>query len=283
MEQISNLLNLPNFAMPSFGFNSILDIALIAFVSYKLLGWIRQTRAWAVFKGIITLAIVYFLSYLLGMHTTVWLIEQTVTWAVIALMIIFQPELRRVLERLGKGRFIPLINTLNEDKEATSTKTIEEILKSASTMSKAKTGALIVIEQDVPLGDIASTGVIVDALVSSPLLLNIFKNNTPLHDGAVLIQGNRAKAASCILPLSESEMATEVGTRHRAALGVSETSDAYVLIVSEETGAISIAKDGVLHQDLTEAQAKNMLLSNIRPKKKPRRKKGQEGGGGSSG
>ncbi|MCL2575644.1 MAG: diadenylate cyclase CdaA [Defluviitaleaceae bacterium] len=270
-EWISNAFNLPEFAMPSFGIGSILDIALIAFVVYKLLGWIRQTRAWGVFKGIGTLAMIYLIAYFLGMHTTIWIINQTVTWAVIALMIIFQPELRKVLDKLGKGRRLPFLAFMEEEKPDNSIVMMEQIVDAVVKMAKVKTGALIVIEQDVPIKELESSGVPLDAMISSQLLVNIFEKNTPLHDGAVLIRENRIKAATCILPLTSEHLDSSLGTRHRAAVGVSETVDACVLVVSEETGAVSIAKDGKLYRNLTADEVRKMLLSNIRPQQKTKR------------
>ncbi|MCL2752804.1 MAG: diadenylate cyclase CdaA [Defluviitaleaceae bacterium] len=269
-EWISNLFNLPELAMPSFGIASILDIALIAFVVYKLLGWVRQTRAWGVFKGIATLAMIYLVAYFLGMHTTVWIISQTVTWAVIALMIIFQPELRKALERLGKGRRLPFLTFLQEEKPDNSEVVVQEIVDALQKMSKVNTGALIVVEQEVPIKDLEASGVLIDAMVTSQLLVSIFEKNAPLHDGAVLIRQDRVKAATCILPLTAEHLSSELGTRHRAAVGMSETSDAYVLVVSEETGAISIAKDGKLYRGLTKEEVQKMLLSNIKPQKSKR-------------
>jgi len=275
-DAISNLLNLPDFAMPNFGISSFLDIALIAFALYKLLSWIRQTRAWGVFQGVLFLALIYLIAFIIGMYTTVWLIELIVPTAAIALVVLFQPELRKALERLGKGgRRIPFLVNLEEERVANSTNVIEEIITAAKSMASVKTGALIVIEQNTPLGDLETTGVPLDAIVTSQLLLNIFEHNTPLHDGAAIVRQDRVKAATCILPLTSENLSSDLGTRHRAAVGVSETSDAYVLVISEETGGISIAKDGKLYRKLNEADMRNMLLSGIRPAKsrKTRNKK----------
>jgi len=275
-EQISSLLNLPSFVMPSFTFTSLLDIGLIAFVVYKLLSWIKQTRAWALFKGIITLAIVYLAAEIFDMHVTQWLIDQTLVFAVIALIVVFQPEVRRALERMGKGRRIPFLSLLvEEEKTDTPTTSIEEIVSAAVRMSMARTGALIIIEQETPLGDLEATGVPIDAVVSSQLLLSIFEDKTPLHDGAVLIAKGRVKSAACILPLTSKDLGGDLGTRHRAAVGASENSDAYALVVSEESGNISVAKDGKLYQALSQDEVKNMLMSGISPSKarRPRKKK----------
>jgi diadenylate cyclase len=275
-ERLLNLLNLSDFTMPYFSFSSFLDIALIAFATYKILGWVKQTRAWSVFKGILTLGVIYLAALLLQLHTTTFLIQQTVTWAVIALMIIFQPELRTALERLGKGRKIPFIGTLGENVVSNSTQAMNEIVEAAVKFAKVKTGALIVIEQDVGLSDLERAGITIDAVVSSQLLLSIFENTSPLHDGAVLIRQNRVKAATCILPLTDAVLSSELGTRHRAAMGLAETCDAYIVVVSEETGTISVAQNGKLYRDLSENELRNMLLSNIKPgrrAKKDKRKK----------
>jgi len=275
-EQISSLLNLPSFVMPSFTLTSLLDIGLIAFVVYKLLSWIKQTRAWALFKGIITLAIVYLAAEIFDMHVTQWLIDQTLVFAVIALIVVFQPEVRRALERMGKGRRIPFLSLLvEEEKTDIPTTSIEEIVSAAVRMSMARTGALIIIEQETPLGDLEVTGVPIDAVVSSQLLLSIFEDKTPLHDGAVLIAKGRVKSAACILPLTSKDLGGDLGTRHRAAVGASENSDAYALVVSEESGNISVAKDGKLYQALSQDEVKNMLMSGISPNKarRPRKKK----------
>ena len=272
-EQISSFLNLPSFVMPNFTPTSILDIGLIAFVVYKLLTWIKQTRAWTLFKGIVTLAVVYLASIVFDMHVTQWIIDQTLAFAVIAVIVVFQPEVRRALERMGKGRRIPFLSLLvEEDKTENSEGCIDEIVVAAVRMSMARTGALIVLEQETPLGDLEATGVKVDAVVSSQLLLSIFEDKTPLHDGAVLVSGGRVKSAACILPLTSKDLG-DLGTRHRAALGASENSDAYALVVSEESGNISIAKDGKLYKALSEDEIKNMLMSGVKPAKVKMRKK----------
>jgi len=272
-ELISNLFsNLPTLGMPRFGLNSVLDIAFIAFVAYRLLLWVKQTRAWTLFKGIAIILVVWAGATVLTMHVTTFIIEATFNIVAIALLVIFQPELRKALESIGKNRNIPFFSQLESGAEANSTKTVEEIADAALKMAAVKTGALIVIEQAVPLGDLETTGVPIDAVVSSQLLINIFEHNTPLHDGAVLVRENRVKAATCILPLTSNALSSDLGTRHRAAVGTSEGSDAYVLVVSEETGKISIAKDGKLYQGMSESDIKAMLLENIKPGKTKKRR-----------
>jgi len=267
-ELITNLFaNIPSYAMPRLGIGSVLDILFITFVLYKVLIWVKQTRGWTLLKGVIIIALIFFVATLLSMNVTVWLITESLTVAAIAAIIIFQPEIRKALESLGKNRNIPFFSPLEEGGEANSALCIEEIADAVQKMSKVKTGALIVIEQQVPLGDLEASGVAIDAVVTSQLLINIFEHNTPLHDGAVLIRENRVKAATCILPLTSEALSSDLGTRHRAAVGVSEVSDAYVLVVSEESGKISIAKDGKLHRNLSESDIKTMLLSNLQTKK----------------
>lgn len=270
-------INLPVFAMPSFGINSILDILFISFCLYRLLIWIKETRAWTLFKGIIVVVLIYVLAFVFNMDTTRQIIESSLNAAVLAALVIFQPELRKALERLGNNRNIPFITALDEGKEELSSKSVEEIAKAAMRLSTAKLGALIVIEQKVPLGDLEATGVPIDAVVTSQLLINIFEKNTPLHDGAVLIRENKIKAATCILPLTQSDL-DDLGTRHRAAVGVSEVSDCYVVVVSEETGAVSIAREGKLKLQLRENDILDIFDSS-RPKKvKKRKKRGRKAG-----
>ena len=178
-----------------------------------------------------------------------------------AVIVVFQPELRKALEQLGKGKFFTAFARSSEETDdKAAQRTVDEIVKAAEKMGSVKTGALILIEQKVPLGDFERTGIPVDAIVSSQLLINIFEHNTPLHDGAVIVRRNRVAAATCFLPLTDSnEVSMELGTRHRAAIGASEVSDAYVIVVSEETGAISLARGGVLYRDLSPEQLKNMI------------------------
>lgn len=271
--------NLPTLGMPQFSISSLLDIIFISFVFYKLLVWVKQTRAWWLFRGIVIIIVVYMVATVLLMETTVWIIDQALPFVITALLIIFQPELRKALENLGKRRVIPFLINLDDDRDRASntTKCVEEILNAAHKMAEVKTGALIVIEQKEILEDLEPSGVAIDAVVSSQLLINIFEHNTPLHDGAVLIRENRVKAASCILPLTQTNLSGDLGTRHRAAVGISEASDACVLVVSEETGKISVAKDGKLYQGLSDGEIREILLKNVAPNKVRKRKRGKRG------
>ena len=222
------------------------------------MNWIRETRAWSLFKGMIVILILSMLSFRLNLYTTYWIIQETFSVGVIAILILFQPEFRKGLEQIGKGSLTK--NIFNSSSQEIIPKNIlDEILTACFIMGKAKTGAIIVVEQKVALGDFEESGIPIDAIVTNQLLINIFENKTPLHDGAVLIRNNRIKRATCILPLTRSEIGLDLGTRHRASVGASEVSDAYIFVVSEETGAVSIAHNGKLHRNLTREQIEDMF------------------------
>ena len=252
--------------MPSVGIRDILDILIVAFVIYKIIFWIKETRAWTLFKGIIVILIFTAAAVALQLNTIVWILSNAVSVGIIAVIVVFQPELRRALEQLGNGGYLSKLIKFDmirggEETEGVTKKTIDEILKALDKMSQARTGALILIERGVPLGDHERTGIPIDAVVTSQLLINIFEHNTPLHDGAVIIKNNRVAAATCFLPLTESQdVSMELGTRHRAAIGASEVSDADVLVVSEETGGISLARNGVLYRNLSTEAIGKMLM-----------------------
>lgn len=241
----------------------IIDISLVLFLAYKLLKVAKNTRAWQLLKGIISLILVTWISYILGLSILNYILTSFMTYGVLILIVIFQPELRRGLEQLGTSKFTKFFGI---DKDL-ATKTKENIYKlviAAVELAKNKTGALIVIERDIKIKDIINTGIIVKAEISPQLLVNIFVPNTPLHDGAVIISENKIMAAACMLPLAgDADIAKELGTRHRAAIGMSKESDAIVVIVSEETGKISIAKDGTLIADVKEDALKKILIKNI--------------------
>lgn len=260
-KSIFDSLGITEFARPSLGITDILDILLVAYIIYKIIFWIKETRAWVLFKGILVIFALAAVATLLKLNTILWILSNTISVGIIAIIVVFQPELRKALEQLGKGKFFSYFTrgTDETDDKATQ-RTIDEIVKAADKMGSVKTGALILIEQEVPLGDLERTGIPIDAIVSSQLLINIFEHNTPLHDGAVIVRRNRVAAATCFLPLTDSnEISMELGTRHRAAIGASEVSDAYVIVVSEETGAISLARGGVLYRNLTPEQLRNMI------------------------
>lgn len=271
LRRVIENLGVTGFVRPSIGFTDILDILIVAYIIYKIIFWIKETRAWVLFKGILVILALAAIATVLQLNTILWILSNTISVGIIAVIVVFQPELRKALEQLGKGKFFSyFMRNEEEDSHKASTRTVDEIIKAADKMGAAKTGALILVEQEVPLGDLERTGIPIDGAISSQLLINIFEHNTPLHDGAVIIRRNRVAAATCFLPLTDSnEVSMELGTRHRAAIGASEVSDAYVIVVSEETGSISVARGGVLYRDLTSEQLRTMLSrSNMVTKKK---------------
>lgn len=241
----------------------ILDLTIVIFLIYKLLKATKNTRVWQLIKGIALLVILTVVSGWLRLDILHYLLTTLMTYGVIVMIVIFQPELRRGLEQLGTNKFTKFFGI---DKDIV-TKTKEDIYKitiAVNELSKTRTGALIVIERDIKIGDIAETGVEINSEISPQLLVNIFVPNTPLHDGAVIISNNKIKAAACILPLSnDKQIAKELGTRHRAAIGISKETDSIAVVVSEETGKISIAKDGTLIADVNEEVLKKILIKNI--------------------
>lgn len=255
---------------PKISVIDLLEIVILAFVIYHVALWIKNTRAWTLLKGIIVLLACYVIAYILGMNVIVWIFERTISIGITALMIVFQPELRRALEELGQKKIvstlIPFDDTRNQN-ERFSERSINEIVKATVEMAKAKTGALIIMEKDIDLSEYERTGIELDSTISSQLLVNIFEHNTPLHDGAVIIRGDRIVSATCYLPLSDNMgLSKELGTRHRAGVGISEVTDSLTIIVSEETGRISVAVGGkllrnidgeLLRKKLTQMQGKS--------------------------
>ncbi len=260
-------LNLSTLSIPSLRITDVIDILLVALLIYVVMIWIKETRAWSLFKGIAVIFIISIFSYQLHFYTISWIIEKTLSVGIIALIVLFQPEFRKGLEQIGKGNIVT--NIFNNDEEGKILqKTVKEVVTASYKMAKVKTGALILLEQDVPLGDLEMTGIPIDALVSSQLLINIFENKTPLHDGAVIIRNNRVAAATCILPLTQTEIGLDLGTRHRAAVGASEESDAYIIVVSEETGSVSVAHSGKLYRGLSESEVTKMISKGVKPTRK---------------
>lgn len=241
----------------------IVEIIIIAFLFYTILLWIKSTRAWMLFKGLMVILVFVLVAALFQMTTILWLAEKTLNVGVIALVIIFQPELRRALEQLGRKSFFGGVAALEFGKdqiETISEKTISELVRACFEMGRVKTGALIVIEDTVLLSEYERTGISVDALLSNQLLINIFEKNTPLHDGAIIVRGNRIVSATCYLPLSDNmELSKELGTRHRAAVGISEVSDSVTIVVSEETGGVSVAVGGRLIRGLDQEGLRKRL------------------------
>ena len=235
-------------------FGDVAEILIIAVLLYYTLVWMKTTRAWILLKGLVVILVFLLLAYFFRMTTILWMAQNVLGFAVTALIAVLQPELRKALEELGKKNIIssvlPFDNSHRVNEEF-SEKTINEITKACVEMGKVRTGALIVIEQKVSLRDYERTGIDVDGIVTSQLLINIFEHNTPLHDGAVIIQGNRVVSATCYLPLSDNlGLSKELGTRHRAGVGISEITDSLTIIVSEETGKISVAYEGELERNL---------------------------------
>ena len=266
MQSIKNFFDeyLSNFYIPkSLHVSNVFEIIILAVLIYEFIAWVKTTRAFTLLKGIIVLLIFWLLAYIFNFTTILWLGGKIINFAIIALVVIFQPELRKALEQLGQKRFFSKILPFAEKKdkgERFSDKTVNELVKTCFELSKTKTGALIVVEQEILLTEYEKTGIPIDALISSQLLINIFEHNTPLHDGAVIIRGDRIVAATCYLPLSDNmTIRKELGTRHRAALGISEVTDTMTLVVSEETGAVSIAIAGELFRNIDADYLKSKL------------------------
>ena len=246
--------------VPRMTFLNVCEIIIIAFLVYALLKWIRDSHAWVLLRGIVIILLFTLICAVFRFDTILWILGKIATIAVMALIVIFQPELRTALERIGSNSMLDVFKSTPVDLQSFSEKTVEEISKAAFDMSKTKTGALIVIERKESLKEIESTGIAIDGLVSSQLLINIFEHNTPLHDGAVVIRGNIITAATCYLPLSDNRNINKaLGTRHRAAIGISETTDSLTIVVSEETGAVSAVEHGTLTEMKTPDALKKVL------------------------
>lgn len=276
MESISNLVSTP-FGM----ITAILDLAIVCFIIYKTFKILKETRAWQLIKGILFLIFITFLSDLVNFKILNYILTSVMSYGVIMIIIIFQPELRRALEQLGTNKFKRFLG-IDEDIKIKTKENIYKIAIAATELSKERKGALIVIEREIKIKDIISTGIAMNSEISPQLLVNIFEPKTPLHDGAVVISENKIAAAACMLPLSDNkDIARELGTRHRAAIGISNESDALVVVVSEETGKISIAKDGTLIADVREDVLKKILIKNlvienpVQPRKKDEPKKAE--------
>ena len=248
----------------SISVTDVLEILILAFLVYNLLLWIKTTRAWTLLKGIMILLVCVMIVYILRMDTLIFIVNRGIDILVTATIVIFQPELRKALEQLGEKQIVSSLIPIDTGKNTTerfSDRTVNEIVKACVEMGKAKTGALIVIEQNVRLDEYERTGIVLDSVVSSQLLINIFEHNTPLHDGAIIVRGNRITAATCYLPLSDNMLLSkELGTRHRAGVGISEATDSLTVIVSEETGAISVAYKGELKRDVTPEILREQLV-----------------------
>lgn len=251
--------------IPDFKPTDALEIVIIAVLIYEVMVWIKDTRSWTLFKGIVILLVFVLFASVLNLTTILWIAERTLNVGIIAVIIIFQPELRKALEQIGrKNIFTDLIigDESRNVNERFSDRTINELIKATYDLAKTKTGALIVIEQDIPLNEYERTGIDIDSAISSQLLINIFEHNTPLHDGAVIIRRDRIVSATCYLPLSDNmELSKELGTRHRAGVGVSEATDSLTIIVSEETGKVSVALEGKIYRNIDGEQLRKYLVT----------------------
>ena len=258
-EKASTIVNLPDV-----GTVDIIEIIIITILFYYMLVWIKDTRAWMLLKGILVILAFVLIAAIFQMNTIIWIAEKTLSVALIAIVIIFQPEMRKALENLGRKNIIASLFNFEGTRNGGgkfSDKTINEMVKACYEMGKVKTGALIVVEDEILLTEFERTGIAVDGLLTSQLLINIFEKNTPLHDGAIIVRGDRVVSATCYLPLTDSfNLSKDLGTRHRAAVGVSEVSDSLTIVVSEETGKVSIALGGELYRNVDAEFLKNKLM-----------------------
>ena len=263
MQGLEDFIDISRRNLGTINWGDLIEIFIIAFLVYHIMIWIKTSRAWALLKGLIVIMVFLLIATLAQMTTIMWIAKNVISFAVIAMIVVLQPELRKALEELGKKNILASVlpfDSKKERDESFSDKTINEIAKACVEMGKVKTGALIVIEREDPLGDYERTGIDVDGIVTNQLLINIFEHNTPLHDGAVIVRGNRITSATCYLPLSDNMyLGKELGTRHRAGVGISEVTDSITVIVSEETGKISVACEGKLERGLDGEQLKQRL------------------------
>lgn len=251
--------------IPDFKPTDAVEIVIIAILIYEVMVWIKDTRSWMLFKGIVILLVFVLIASILNLTTILWIAERTLNVGIIAVIIVFQPELRKALEQIGRKNIFSDLIIGDESKnvnERFSDRTINELIKATYDLAKTKTGALIVVEQDVPLNEYERTGIDIDSAISSQLLINIFEHNTPLHDGAVIVRRNRIVSATCYLPLSDNmELSKELGTRHRAGVGVSEVTDSLTIVVSEETGKVSVAMEGKIYRNIDGEQLRKYLVT----------------------
>ena len=256
LDRIGEFINeyMSAFRIPHIGILDVLEIFILAFLIYQAMVMIKNTRAWAFLKGIAVVLIFLAVAVMLNMTTIIWIAKNLLYLVAVAVIVALQPEIRRVIETIGQKNLLAAFRISFDDKKGEglfSDKTLNEIVNASFEMGKVRTGALIVVEQNVPLGEYERTGIAVDAIVSSQLLINIFEHNTPLHDGAVIIRGDRVISATCYLPLTDTRtLSKDLGTRHRAGVGISELTDSMTIIVSEETGKVSVAYKGQLYRNL---------------------------------
>ena len=239
----------------------IIEILIIAFIFYEIMLWFKKTQAWALFKGIIIILVMVLVADIFNFSTIIWIAGKAFNVGIIALIIIFQPELRRALEQLGQQAYVKGLLGIKKGKSYVTEHTVSEIVEAVGDLSAVKTGALICIQREVGLSEYENTGITIDSAVSRQLLINMFVDKTPLHDGAVIIADNRITSATCYLPMSENlTISKKYGTRHRAAVGLSEVSDAFIIVVSEETGHISLAISGELIEDIETSDLRSRLI-----------------------
>lgn len=265
-QQISRIVDqyIPNWYFPEIKITDIVEVLILTVLIYQVMMWIKNTKAWMLLKGMIVLAVFILLAAVFKMHTILFIARNSVTVMATIAIVVFQPELRRALEKLGEKQFLSSMVPFEANRERArfSEETRESMIDAAYAMGKVKTGALIVVEQAIRLTEYESTGIQMDCLVSSQVLINIFEHNTPLHDGAIIVRGDRIVSATCYLPLSDNmRISKSLGTRHRAALGMSEVSDALIIVVSEETGAVSVAQGGFLYRNINEKELREKLAS----------------------
>lgn len=245
---------LVRLSLPQLKITDIIEIIIIASIIYHIIKWVKSTRAWSLMRGLAILLLFWILASMFHFNAIIWIFVKTINVGIIAIIIVFQPEFRKALEQLGQKNIMSPLYSFGESKEKEerfSEHTVNELIRATFELAKTKTGALMVIEQDVTLREYEQTGINIDAEISSQLLINIFEHNTPLHDGAVIIRGNRITSATCYLPLSDNmTLSKDLGTRHRAGVGISEVTDSLTIIVSEQTGKVSIAKNGELIRNL---------------------------------
>ena len=258
--------SLTNIGLPqSFHITYIVEILILTVIIYELLIWVKNTRAWTLLKGIVVVTVFALGSYFFHLTTLTWIMSKTAGVLVTVVVIVFQPELRRALEQIGRKNIFANFNIGDESRnvnEKFSDRTINELIKATYELAKTKTGALVVIEQEVSLSEYERTGIDIDSVISSQLLINIFEHNTPLHDGAVIIRHDRIVSATCYLPLSDNmELSKELGTRHRAGVGVSEVTDSLTIIVSEETGKVAVALEGKIYRNIDGEQLRKYLVT----------------------
>lgn len=279
MEQIRLFADnyLANLHIPTIKVTDILEILIISFLVYQIMIWIKNTKAWSLLKGIFFIMVFTLIAAILEMNTIIWIAKNVFQLAIIAIIVVLQPELRKALEELGKKNIVASLFPIDINRNDTglfSDKTIHEITKACMEMAKVRTGALIVVGQMDSLIEYERTGIDVDGIITSQLLINIFEHNTPLHDGAVIVRGDRIISATCYLPLSDNmQLSKELGTRHRAGVGISEVTDSLTVIVSEETGNISVAYKGNLYRGLSseELEVKLEMIQNKQAEEKKRR------------